>query len=118
MLIEAPGSTIREARAKAALLIGAAELEAMRIRQNSKNEAARRIREARKEIMESNHQLLAGIRDELSLCSQRETAELRRKSREMHDRATGRMDGAATYLNGGFDRFLAALSQHKAIVVS
>lgn len=110
MLIEDPSSNIRDARAKAALLIGAAELEAMRIRLNAKNESERRISESTAEIKESNKLLLADIREELERCFSRRTAEGRRKSSELRERALGRMDTTASYLFSGFGRYISEVS--------
>ncbi len=110
MLIEEPSSSIRDVRAKAALLVGSAELEAMRIRLTAKNESARLIDKATDEIKESNRLLLADIGKDLDRCFSRKVSEGHRRSTELRERALRRTDATGSYLFNGFGKYIADIS--------
>lgn len=110
MLIEEPSSSIRDVRAKAALLVGSAELEAMRIRLTAKNESERLIDKATDEIKESNRLLLADIGKDLDRCFSRKVSEGHRRSAELRERALRRTDTTCSYLFNGFGKYIADIS--------
>lgn len=108
MLIEAPATTIRDAKARAALLIGAAELESSRIILESRAEAAKAIAAAAKEISESNGQLVESVREELERCRARTTSEACSRALEIRDRAARRMESVASGLVSAFTSYTAS----------
>ena len=101
---------MREVRAKAALLVCSAELEAMRIRLAAKNESERLIDKATDQIKESNRLLLAGIGKDLDRCFSGKVSEGQRRSAELRERALRRMDTTGYYLFNGFGKYIADIS--------
>lgn len=114
MLLEVPSSAIKEAKDRAALLIGAAEIEASRIRAAARSDSERALEGALKEIEESNGQLLSSIRDELDRCRERRLSECSSRTRELRERAERRTSGIISSLSSGFDDFISSVRHRVA----
>ena len=110
MQIEVPASEMREARARIALILGAAELEAFGIRLRSRKEAAALVDEAKNGILESNRLLLDSVREQQARYSKWSDTEGRRRALAIRERTNSRMSEIAGRLLSGFDNYISSLT--------